>query len=208
MPRVGSTHRCPRCHIRPDLCFCAEVPRLETATRLVIVMHFKEAPTASNTGRLAALCVPGTEIRFRGLPGEAVSGEGLHEPGRTPLLLYPSPESRELNEEFLRELPGPYTLIVPDGSWGQARRVGKREPALQGIRHVRLAPGPLSEYRLRKEPQPSHVCTIEAIARALGVLEGPARGPLVRVELERVLRVMVERTLISRGVVSPRAPSA
>jgi DTW domain-containing protein YfiP len=50
-------------------------------------------------------------------------------------------------------------------------------------------------YRLRHHPDPRFVATFEAVARALGILEGPA----VQADLERVFQVVVERMLWSRG---------
>ena len=50
-------------------------------------------------------------------------------------------------------------------------------------------------YRLRSESHPAGLATIEAIARAMGILEGPH----VQEALERVFRAMVERTLWVRG---------
>jgi DTW domain-containing protein YfiP len=44
---------------------------------------------------------------------------------------------------------------------------------------------------LRNEPRPGGLATIEAIARAFELLEGPH----VRATLDRVFRAMVERTL-------------
>lgn len=58
-----------------------------------------------------------------------------------------------------------------------------------------LPVGPPSIYRLRQETQAGGLATLEAIARALGILEGAS----IQRELERVLRIMVERTLWARG---------
>lgn len=195
MPRLGSTNRCPRCWIRPDLCFCAEIPELKPETRVLIYMHYRELKLPSNTARLTQLCLPQTEIRVRGLPNQPVSSEGLHVKGRRPVFLYPSEEARELNADFKREFPGPYTLIVPDGSWRQASKVYKREAIFKGIQTVKLPPGPESEYQLRRETDSRHVCTIEAIARSLGILEGME----LQHSIEKLFRVMVQRSLIARG---------
>jgi len=40
-----------------------------------------------------------------------------------------------------------------------------------------------------------HVCTLEAIARAIGILESPT----AQASLETLMRILVERTLWSRG---------
>jgi len=102
-----------------------------------------------------------------------------------------------LTADFARTLPGPVNLIVPDGSWSQTRKFVRREPSLAGIPHVKLPGGPPSEYRLRIQPRETWLCTLEAIARGLGFLESYD----VQQQLETLLRVMVERTLWSRGTI-------
>jgi DTW domain-containing protein len=87
------------------------------------------------------------------------------------------------------------TLIVPDGNWRQASKVRARVPGLCAIPCVTLSAPEPSRYRLRSEAHPHGLATMEAIARALGLLEGPA----VRHALEHVFDVMVERTLWMRG---------
>lgn len=199
MPRVGSRHRCTTCQMSGALCLCPLIPRLQTRTRVVVLMHYLEAKTSTNTARLAHLMLPTSEIRLRGLAGRPMDDCGIVTEDRQPLLLYPSPDSRELAPEWVASLDKPVTLIVPDGSWRQCQKVGNREPVLRQVPRFRLRPGPPSEYRLRIEPHAHSVSTLEAIARALDVLEGPVRGPEIRASMERVFRIMVERTLWSRG---------
>ena len=175
------------------------IPALPTQTRLVVVMHWLETRTTTNTGRLATLAIPVSEIRLRGQPGAQDACQGVVVPGREPLLLFPTEDSIELTPDFVGNLRVPVDLIVPDGTWKQASKVHYREPSLQGVRKVRLPPGPPSQYKLRVAPRPEAVSTFEAIARAFGILEGPTEGPRIQAELERVFRLMVERTLWSRG---------
>ena len=113
----------------------------------------------------------------------------------TPLLLHPTDDAVELGSEFLGAAPPPYTLFVPDGSWRQAGEMGHREPSLRSLQRVKLPTSAVSGYQLRKETKPGGLATIEAIARALGVLE----SPYVEQELSRIFALMVERTLHSRG---------
>jgi DTW domain-containing protein YfiP len=68
-------------------------------------------------------------------------------------------------------------------------------PALADVPMVTLPAGPPSVYRLRHEEHIGGLATMEAIARALGILDGHA----VQVALERVFRIMIERTLWARG---------
>ena len=160
-------------------------------------MHTAEEMLTTNTARLAAKALLNSELRIRGKRGECFSADGISREGRTSLLLYPSSHALELTAEVGQAIAGPVDLIVPDGSWSQTRKFVRREAALAGIRHVKLPKGPPSEYRLRLQPQEEGLCTLEAIARSLGILESEA----VQQQLEALLRVMVERTLWSRGTI-------
>lgn len=198
--------RCSRCCLRADICVCADIPRVVTRTRVVLVMHAAEASKPSNTGRLAHLCLPNSEIRLRGERGEPLSLTGLVDGEYETLLLRLSPESVELNTEFVAGLRRPVRLLVPDGTWSQASSAGARlARALPGVRQVRLTTGGRpSTYRLRTEHHPDGMATFEAIQRALEVLEGgaaadPARVAAVREPMERIFRIMVDRVLWTRG---------
>jgi DTW domain-containing protein len=182
--------RCDHCGVRPACCICALSPDLDTATRVVIFMHCREQKLGSNTARLARKALRRCEIRIRGEKDVPTDVSDLFEPGRRALVLFPTADARPLTPELLDELPGPYTLIVPDGSWRQASRCVRRIAELSDLPRVKLPPGPPSEYRIRAEPTPECVCTLEAIARALGVIE----GTLVREKLEAFLRLKVHAT--------------
>lgn len=178
------------------LCICELIPSIDIKTRVIVLMHYRESVLPTNTGKLAILTLKNSELRFRGQPSsEQVTAEGLFHDDRTTLLLYPDSTAQSLTQEYVETLGRPINLIVPDGSWRQARKMGTREPALAGVSHVKLMPGPLSEYRLRREHKPEGLATFEAIARALGIIEGPG----IQSQMEHVFRVMVERTLWSRG---------
>ncbi|MBA4015715.1 MAG: DTW domain-containing protein [Pirellula sp.] len=195
MRRLLAEHRCPGCEIRKDLCFCAEIPRVELQTQVMLLMHTAEEVLTSNTARLTAQALTNCELRIRGRKDAPMSPEGLQRDDRTSLLLYPSPHAAELNAEFVAGLTKPAVLIVPDGSWVQTKRFVRRDPAFVGMQHVKLPPGPPSIYRLRRQVDTLGLCTLEAVARALGILESPT----AQAKLERLLLIMVERTLWSRG---------
>ena len=178
-----------------SLCLCDLIPRLETRTRLVLLIHYSEDRKPTNTGRLAAECLPNSEVDVRGHIGRPTAAPTCA-PGSTPVLLFPFEGARDLRE-YAASSAGPVTLIVPDGTWRQASKARSRVPGLRDIPCVTLPPDVPSIYRLRAEAHETGLATIEAIARAMGILEGSH----VREGLERVFRAMVERTLWARGEV-------
>jgi DTW domain-containing protein YfiP len=184
--------RCPRCRVNASLCVCALIAPIETRTRLVLVIHRREERKPTNTGRLAIECLPNSQAIVRGnesSPDTPFTWDGSTQP----LLLFPHADAVPIARFAASERP--VTLIVPDGNWRQAAKVRARVPGLSDVPCVSLEPDAPTMYRLRHERRDGGLATIEAIARALGVLEGEH----VRSALEKVFRAMVERTLWSRG---------
>jgi DTW domain-containing protein YfiP len=193
--RDNPRNRCLRCRMRPGLCVCDLIPqpRIETRTRLVLIIHRFEDRKPTNTGRLAAECLANSETIVRGHESRP-SPPFVSAPGTQPLLLFPHEGATLLTE--LRKPTRPVTLIVPDGNWRQASKVRNRVPGLRDVPCVSLPAGAPSQYQLRTESREAGLATIEAIARAMCLLE----GELVERALEVVFRAMVERTLSLRGV--------
>ena len=105
------------------------------------------------------------------------------------------PKSVELTPTFLQTLKRPFTLIVPDGNWRQASKMGRRIVGLKNVPQIKLPVGAPTQYFLRRAPQEHCLSTIEAIARALGIIEGPP----VQEALEKLFRLMVKNTIGTRS---------
>lgn len=180
-------------------CVCAHLPRLDLRTRLVLVLHRYEARKPTNTGQLAARCLVNSEVVVRGHEGEP-SAPIVFDDAVQPVFLFPHEDARPLADVVA--LGKPIVLVVPDGTWRQARKVRARVPGLATIPCVTVPVGAPTQYRLRAERRENGLATIEAIARALEVTDGPA----VREALEGVFDHMVTRTLFTRGT-APLGPA-
>ncbi len=192
-PRASASTRCSQCALHPGLCICASLSPVDTETRVVVLRHCREGNKPTNTGRFVPLTLANGFVRTFGVRDVPFDGEGLVDPARRTVLLYPCEGSREIARE--PDDRRPVTLLVPDADWRRAFKFATREPALDGLARVHLPDGSPSEYRLRSHMDPRFVATFEAVARALGVLEGPH----IRERLELVLRTVVDRHLWSRG---------
>jgi DTW domain-containing protein YfiP len=158
----------------------------------MLVIHRAEVRKPTNTGMLAAHCLSNSEIVVRGHE-EAPTPPFVAPAGTRPFFLFPHPDAVPLDR--IAPSHEPVTLIVPDGTWRQASKVRNRVEGFRDVPCVLLPMEERSIYRLRFEAHEHGLATIEAIARAMGHLEGPH----VRREIERVFRAMVERTLWARG---------
>jgi DTW domain-containing protein YfiP len=193
--RRDAPARCAGCGLHAVACLCAELPRLAVRTRVVVLMHRAEARKSTNTGRLVPRLLEGAEIRVRGDEG-APPRAPL--PSGSRLLLFPEPGARLLSAADA--VGEPVVLLVPDGNWNQARRVGRRDDDARGAEVVALPPGPPSRYGLRRSPREGTVSTLEAVARALGVLEGAA----VEAALMDALDAFVARSRLAAGSAGER----
>jgi DTW domain-containing protein YfiP len=166
-------------------------------------MHHREWKATTNTSRLLALITESCVIYKRGaprtqIPIESILSMGLSSEKRNPFFLFPSetalPLTREnLNLVFKNDLP--FSMIVPDGSWRQAQKVYKREKDFQTLALFKIPEtSTLSQYHLRKEPRPDGLATFEAIAKAIGIIEGPN----IEEKLLGFFKEFVRRTLLSR----------
>lgn len=181
-----------------SLCVCPLIPRIETRTRVVLLIHRAEDRKPTNTGRLATECLVNSDVIVRGRE-ESPTVPFSAPAGFRPVLLFPHEDATPLATFVAADRdPRPVALVVPDGNWRQASRVRNRVPHLRDVPCVSLPPGDPSGYRLRFEAHPAGLATLEAIARALRVLER-SEGPAVEAALMHPFRVMVERTLWSRG---------
>lgn len=182
--------RCGGCGLRASLCLCAELAPISVRTRVVLLVHRAEIRKSTNTGRLVARLLEGAELRVRGEQGERTRAP-LPEGRR--LVLYPHPGARILSPDDARGERA--VLLVPDGNWTQARRTFRRDPDARGAEPVALPKGAPTRYTLRRHPHAETVSTLEAVARALGVLEGPE----VELRMMQAFDAFVTRSLHAAG---------
>jgi DTW domain-containing protein YfiP len=165
---------CIACRLRREECVCAQAPHLRIATRLIVIIHSKEWRRTTNTGHFARLAIQGAEVRLHGSPKQKVSSAGVEAASSSTLVLYPGRGADPLSAESIALLPRPLTLLVPDGNWNQTQHMMRRLPMLSQARPVCLGERSLDHPGLRRNRRADCMSTFEAIAQALGILEGQA----------------------------------
>jgi DTW domain-containing protein YfiP len=167
-------------------------------TKVCLIIHHRELKRTTNTGTLALKALSNSELFIRGKINEALDlGLLLLAGNYQSLLFYPSDESIELTSEYLQQFSKPIQLIVPDGNWRQASKVHSRHPELINIPRVMIKSPNQALQHLRAETatRPEGMATLQAIAEALGIIE----GPLVKEALLSLYNKKLEATLIGRG---------
>ena len=156
---------------------------------MVLLQHPREARLAICSAWLTRLALLNSElyrgVRFGDHPRvRAIAGA----PGAA--LLYPGEGSVPAGSLAARP---PEVLVVLDGTWQQAERMLRDNPQLAALPRVSVLPDRPEAYgELRREPSPGCLSTLDAVALALGALEGaPGRFEPMR----EALRRMVDRQL-------------
>ena len=180
---------CTRCLRPSSFCVCSRLEPVATRTRVVLLQHPREARLAICSAWLTRLALGNAELH-RGFhfSGHPRVREVALAPGAA--LLYPGDAAALASARA--ESP-PAFLVVVDGTWLQSEKMLAANPFLAALPRIRVAPAQPSGYRdLRREPAPHCLSTIEAVACALGDLEGdPARFEPMRA----AFREMVEKQL-------------
>lgn len=186
---------CQVCFLHKDRCICNTLPHLNLKTKIILIIHSKELKRTTNTGRLAAKALINSEVRIRGKEHEALNLSDLLSPTYRTFLFYPSEDALELNDELVSSSTLPIQLIVPDGNWRQASKVHYRHHELNHIPRVKISTPNPANLHMRAETTAAGMATLEAIASALGIIEGDK----VKKELMDFYQRKLEETLRGRG---------
>lgn len=188
--------RCQRCSRPAARCLCVSIPRIVSATRLVIIQHPSERRHALNTARLLAAGLVSAELHVvEEIKPDSMLYAQITDVSRRTELLFPGKHALPLNTVSAR---CSRQLILLDGTWRKARKLLHINPILQSLPQVSLPPGLVSRYRLRKAPGPGALATIEAGVAALTMLEPnvdfqPLLQPFDRLIEEQIAAMGAER---------------
>jgi tRNA-uridine aminocarboxypropyltransferase len=191
---------CGICAASRTSCLCDLVPRIELRTKVCLVIHHRELSRSSNTGLLALRALVNSEMRIRGEGREALDLKDLITLQYRTFLFYPSGDAAELDEALVMQESTPIQLLVPDGTWRQARKIHSRHLELRNLPRVKISKPNNSTFQLRAQTRPERMATLQAIAQGLGIIE----GDLVRAQLMKLYHAKIDRTLKARGILTGR----
>jgi len=157
--------------VHADNCYCPDIKNLSLKTKVSFVMYKKERWLPSNTANLALNCLENSKVFYRGIKDTPLPLDFLEQETHYPMYLYPDEDAVVLSQEILQGIEKPINLIIPDGTWRQAKKIYARESALHNTLKVKLPTVPKSTYPLRRQKFENGVCTFEAMTYALGIIE-------------------------------------
>lgn len=186
---------CVGCSLHKSRCICEFISQISLKTKVSLIIHAKELKRTTNTGTLALKCLANSDVFVRGQDQKPLDLSSLLSAEYDTLLFYPTENATELTTEYIAKFNRPIQLIVPDGNWRQASKVHYRHPELATIPRVMINTPNLASAHLRNENTEYGMATLEAIAFALGIIEGRS----IQNHLMQVYYKKLEQTLLGRG---------
>lgn len=186
---------CMRCRRPLAACQCAAEAPMPTRTRIILLTHPKEyRRQKTGTGRLACLNLESCEI----LPGIAFDDHPrvrqlILDPGNRCFLLYPGANAIDLCaapetalEPSLGSLEGRRIVVfLIDSTWACSHAVLRESRSIAALPRLGFEPREPSRWRIKRQPRPDCLSTIEAIHELLCALE--ALGLEIYPDKERLL---------------------
>lgn len=166
-------NRCPACRRPADYCYCSRITVVNNQIPVFILQDKRESRHAIGTARIAALSLTHAEIAEIDLDRpqnhKDMLASAFSRPLVSPLLLYPGGQEPRIAVTGFDNTPP--QLLVIDADWKRSRRMLHVFPELAALPRISLSNLPVSRYRIRKEPAPNAVSTLEAIVATLQHLE-------------------------------------
>jgi DTW domain-containing protein YfiP len=166
-----------------------------TRTHFLICMHPREwRHQKTGTGRMLHLGLRHSTLVVSESPGSDPAVRDLMQnPGLAAHLVYPGAQSIDLAGGQKPELGGRLLLsILLDGTWRQARRMMKLSPEFHTLPRLSFIPQNPSAFRIKRQPEPHCLSTIEAAVTLMATLKGlgleDAEGSPLFEEFQKMVR--------------------
>jgi len=202
--RRFEAQRCADCGLHEPLCVCAERPRLELETRVIVLQNNKERHKPTNTGRMLPQVLSNCELLYVGVRDVEFDASPLQRADHDTLLIFPrvhDPEgarprpapvlSAQTFAERRAAKPDPIqTVVLLDGTWAQCSRMSRRLPALAEMPAFALPDGPISHWGVRTPSEPERISTFEAAIRVIELAEGVEPAARMQIYFDRIAAAM------------------
>ncbi|RYF05113.1 MAG: DTW domain-containing protein, partial [Deltaproteobacteria bacterium] len=190
---------CYRCHKAQAHCICSTLTApLPHRCAVSVLQHPREQHHPFGTARLLRLGLQHCEVHVcPQLTAPPAVRERVHEPHC--VLLFPHPKAQPLARRAAGQTR---RLIVLDGTWPQARSLYRHNPWLAALPHVSIEADDVDRYQIRREPRRGYTSTLEAVVRALQLVE-PGPQPFDRL-LQAFAAMIAAQLPRHRGRACPR----
>ncbi|MFC1504187.1 tRNA-uridine aminocarboxypropyltransferase [Spirochaetota bacterium] len=167
--RSQSVIECFECGMVKRLCICSRKKLFDLPVRFSVIMPHSEWYRPTNTGRLVNLALKNSEIYIKGIKGKQLDFKAIIPEKHCNVILFPG--GKAFDRDFIENSSLPFHIIVPDGSWKQAKRTVYRYKKFFSLPRISIQAPEASNYRMRRAQKGEYLSTAEAIAEVLGIAD-------------------------------------
>ncbi|MBC7384596.1 MAG: DTW domain-containing protein [Cryobacterium sp.] len=160
---------CIRCLRADSVCYCRHLDPISPSFEVVLLQHPKERKNTIGTARMTHLCLANSRLLSGiGFENDPTANGLIDDPGNFCVVLFPGPDAVNVSENaetFLarvRSKSKNLVVFVIDGTWSQARGMIRKSPRIASLPQICFTPKIPSQYKVRKQPNPLCLSTIEA----------------------------------------------
>ncbi|MBU2098853.1 MAG: DTW domain-containing protein [Gammaproteobacteria bacterium] len=186
-----SRQRCNQCMRPLRVCYCARIPgRQNNSWPVVIVQDVRESGHAIGTARMTALSLSDCQLMTIN-PDNCIDSPALDALRLLqPVLIYPGENACDM--ATLAALPKAPLLFI-DASWRRSRKILHTQPWIAQLPRYALNMDASSRYRIRQQPTPSSLSTLEAVVYTLQQLEpDPGRFDTLLATMDWVINQQIK----------------
>jgi len=155
--------QCPLCGLDDGYCLCDVDIHLESQIEIWLLTHHNEFARTSNTGRLIEYAMDKTRVfdwQRTEAPQELI--KLLEDPLFDVYLVFsddrPSEKMRSVSYQASNKQ---VAFIILDGTWKEVRKIIRKSPYLDKVKILPLHPESTTAYKLRRNKDDHHLCTVE-----------------------------------------------
>lgn len=178
LARGNRVRRCQRCLLPQKNCLCATIQPQSARSHFCLVMFDTEPMKPSNTGRLIADILPGTQaFQWSRIDPPAALLRLIESQNFQPMVVFPASYA-DSTRQILTTPPKsgkPPLFIMLDGTWTEARKMFRKSPYLNALPVISVDLSATTAYRLRAAHGEGQYCTAE-VAVALLELAGDSQA--------------------------------
>jgi len=170
---------CYKCHRAEKTCLCNRISLINNDINVYILQHSDEVKNAKGTAIIANLYLKNCTVwKAENAEHNRALNKLIEKQANSTYIVYPDNKSIQLidwveriNCQNNKLASGKYNLIFIDASWRKAKKIWHSQSVFNKIDCIRLAQNQISNYRIRKIPEPGYLSTIEAIVACLTTAE-------------------------------------
>lgn len=185
---------CKSCRRATSTCYCQWIHKVDTNTRFIILVHPEEDRNRLGSARIASLSL-NNSATFVGIGSDFDRDKKfmgmLSDPGYQTYLLFPKKDAKaveSLGRFGDQEDSRPLQIVVLDGTWSKAKGMLFYSDLLKQLPTLSFSTAYRSQYRIRKQPEPYCLSTLESIVCVISSMEGQGWEPKIQdADLDAVL---------------------